>query len=170
MPDLIKDIDEILTAFADNNDRDVTAQQLRNYVVSISVFGSKFRNTTGAQMIGTVGEVLTWDGDGVARGVAAGVAEDLEIPVGGAGDYEVVFDGSVNTQAGRTYEVILAINGGPLNTLAWVDGDGNIQSVSGSIVKNLAEGDLVSIFCEASAASSDFFMQTGSNFSLKRLL
>jgi hypothetical protein len=148
MADTARSLPELQSLLADNELGNISAQDLRDMLVSVlGCYGSisVTGGTTAQGSLGTTPVKLTpFDTDGDADNMTPDSAND-QIQVALAGKYLVNLELSYSGTASTTFVTGISINGAPTAFKAEraVDSGGNIGHVSVAAILDLAAGDVV---------------------------
>jgi len=171
MAETIKERAELLVQYPDNITQDISAQDLRDLVVSIDLYAEIFRSGTGNQNLGGMGAVLQWDANGQSFEVTPNMASN-RIDIVHNGLYDVRFEGSVEIEKLIDFVTFIRVNSvniREIGTLAVKDDSHKVSFSLGALL-TLTASDQVEIFVDPSAAGADFDMRIGSRFTVKRML
>lgn len=164
MADTVRTLASLLSLLADNTTGAISAQDLRDAIVSImGVYGGLYIDdgTTGTA-VGTSYVTLDWaDGGNFGENNAdADYTNDkVTIGTGGDGVYLVIFKCSATGTASATFKLRLSVNGtedAKLCCEVLYDASGSLQQMGFCGLVTLAAADIVTIEVIADGASKTF--------------
>jgi len=157
------------TLLATNGVQGISATDLRDFKDSVmGVYASIY--TSGgstSQTMGTSAAKLTlWASNGEADNASADATNnEIEVGAAGDGDYLVIGQFSFSGAVSTTFTIKAAVNGVEDDAVACerkLGTGGDVGSCSFAGIITLADGDLVSVYVTADAASKSFTLQEGS--------
>lgn len=131
MPDTIKSLAELNTAFADNTNAAIAPQDIRDLMVSLMVHGEIGSLAKSAITLGTGFQALDFNQSGaIERGITVDTVNKwLVIPI--AGKYEIVFEVSFNGANNVTYDFgVFKDSGSGFAAIARLDDSDRIVSAA----------------------------------------
>ena len=168
MLDTIRTLAELNALFADNGMGGINAQDIRDLMVSINVYGEIGAANKAAISLASGWQALDFDAEGLStRGLNVDTTNKWidQIPVNMEADLTlmVIFKG----EAGRSYDFTVfkdpagtpsIVNRMTLNN---IDGNSEVRAVSWSTSISLAANDVLQAGVRPSAASSNFELING---------
>jgi len=175
MVDTIRTETQILALLADNITGDISPQDMRDIIVSLSVGGSMYvEDAAVTQVVGTSFELMVLlDANGRSDGVTPDhTADSLTIDANADGEYVTHFDCTFSGTGSTEFDFHIRKNGLEVNGAGaskrklGTGGDVGSMSMAGDLT--LAEGDTVTVWIKADGSSKDFILSDG-RLSIKRI-
>jgi hypothetical protein len=160
MADTERSLAALQTLLADNSSGDISAQDLRDFLVScFSAYGSIYvqDGATAQTSIGTTATLLTgFAANGESSGVTPNHADD-ELNIGVDGAYLATGCFSFSGTASRTFQLRLRKSGSEVAGIGCrvtLDASGNTTSASFVGIVACEADDILTVYVEADAADS----------------
>jgi hypothetical protein len=169
MADIVRTKAGVAAIFPDGTSGDISAQDLRDFVVSVlGVYAGLY--VTGGTTSDTVGisySTVNWvDGGNAEEDTCDGDYANDRIEVGGMCDgvYKVTGSFCISGTASTTFTVQAAVNGtndDSLSGIITLDASGNVAHVGFSGNVTLADGDYVTVRVVADGMGKTFLLEEG---------
>lgn len=161
MADTIRDRSALIALLADNSAGDISAQDVRDVLISVHGVYGDLRVEGGATAqtgIGTSQTKMTgWDTDGESAGTTLDSTTDDDIAVGTAGVYRIAFHITLDGSASEvfTFEIAKGGVGTGIKCEAEINSTPDQATASCEGFVSCAASDLITVLVNAGAASKE---------------
>lgn len=171
--DTVRTQAQILTILGDNTTGQISPQDLRDAIVSQSVYGSIGATDSADTQAtsATPAAVAGFDTNGPSNGTTPdNTTDDITIGANSGGDYEVHFHASFTGTTNETYTLHLIDDGAEVGggcSASRKTSNADVGSVSFNCQASIAGGSVMEVFVESGGAAT--FDIDHAQFSLKRI-
>ena len=164
---------QLIAQYPDNATQEISAEDLRDFVVSVDIYAEIYASSDLSQGIsGGSGEDLVYNANGLSAFCTPDEANN-QIIIDHDGNYEVRFEGSANIETSLWIDHYVRVNGVNVRKLGRMEqkeSDQTTPSYAFGGIFALAQGDLVTHRLLRQSGTVDFDIREGARMVVKRLM